>query len=175
MAWDPITQPCDYILLAGQKSPGYAEVYGAYDERDLAVRQPPFTTGAVILYKRRKLAEFSVRIRLYTLEEHAEFAVWRAIVDAKPDVRTRAKALSIWHPLLEPLDITSVVVKSVSQLDQTLDGEWSVSINFQESRPFPKQTLAKLEGTTATPGDPVDQKIDEDVALVNRILQELAR
>lgn len=175
MAWDPITQPCDYILLAGQKSPGYADVYGAWDERDFAVRQPPFSTGAVILFKRRKLAEFSVRIRLYTLEEHAAFTAWRPVVDAKPDNRTRAKALDIRHPLLEQLDIKAVVVKSVSQLDQTSDGEWSISIAFLESRPFPKQTLAKLEGAKSSPGDPVDQKIDENTEEIQRITRELAR
>lgn len=175
MAWEPITQPCDYIKLAGQNSPGYADVFGAYDERDFAVRQPPFSTGAVILFKRRKLAEFSVRIRLYTLEEHAAFTAWRPIIDTKPDNRTKAKALDIWHPLLAQLDIKSVVVKSVSQLDQTADGEWSISIAFLESRPFPKQTLAKLEGAKATPGDPVDQKIDEDVATTKQLLKELAQ
>lgn len=175
MTWDPTTQPCDYIQLAGQKSPGYADIFGAYDERELAIRQPPFSTGAIILYKRRKLADFSVRIRLYTAEQHAEFQTWRTVVDAKPDNRTRAKALDIWHPLLEQLDIKAVVVKSVSQLDQTADGEWSISINFVESRPFPKATLAKLEGAKATKGDPVDQKIDENTAEIQKVLKELAQ
>lgn len=175
MAWDPISSPCDYIILAGKKSPGYAEVFGAWDERELAVRQPPFTTGAVILYKRRKLAEFSVRIRLYTLEQHAEFAAWRTIVDAKPGVRTKPTALDIQHPLLEQLDIKAVVVKSVSQFDQTDHGEWSISIAFLESIPFPKQTLAKLEGAKAGPNDPVEQKIDENTAELQRLREELSR
>jgi len=175
MAWEPITQPCDYIVLAGKKSPGYCDVYGAYDERDLAIRQPPFSTGAVILYKRRKLAEFSVRIRLYTLEQHTEFSTWRTVVDAKPGVRTKAAALDIQHPLLEQLDIKAAVVKSVSQFDQTADGEWSISIAFVESRPLPKQTLAKLDGAKASPGDPVDQKIDENTAEMKQLLKELSQ
>lgn len=175
MAWDPVTAPCDYIVLAGQKSPGYADIFGAYDERELAVRQPPFSTGAVILYKRRKLAEFSVRIRLYTMEEHAAFSTWRPVIDAKPDSRTKAQALDIWHPLLEQLDIKAVVIKSVSQLDQTADGEWSIDVEMIESRDIPKQTLAKLEGAKANPKDPVDQKIDENTALIQSLTQELAR
>jgi hypothetical protein len=175
MAWDPITQPCDYIILAGQKSPGYADVYGAYDEREFKVNQPPFSTGAVIVYKRRKLAEFSVRIRLYTLEEHAAFTAWRPVIDAKPGVRTRATALDIQHPLLAQLDIKQVVVKSVSQLDQTQDGEWSLSIAFLESRPLPRPSLAKVEAAKASPGDPVDQKLDENKDEIQRIVKELAK
>ncbi len=175
MAWDPLTQPCDYILLGGQQSPGYADVIGAWDEREFAVRQPPFTTGAVIIFKRRKLAEFSVRFRLYTLEHHVEFAVWRAVVDAKPNARTKAKALDIWHPLLEQLDIKSAVVKAVGQLEQTDNGEWSISVSFSESRPFPTPTLAKVEGATSSAGDPVDQKIDENTAEIKRLAEELAR
>lgn len=175
MVWTPLDQPCDYILLGGQKSPGYCDVYGAYDEREFNVRQPPFTTGAVIIYKRRKLAEFSVRIRLYSMQDHADFAAWRAVIDAKPGARTKATALDIWHPLLEQLDIKSVVVKSVSQFDQTADGEWSISIAFLESRPMPKQTLAKVEGAQSSPGDPVEQKIDENTAVVKGLVQELSQ
>lgn len=175
MAWDPLTQPCDYILLAGKQSPGYAEVIGAWDEREFAVHQPPFTTGAKHIYKRKKLAEFSVRFRLYTLEQHAEFAVWRALIDAKPDVRRAAKAMAIEHPLLNQLGIGDVVVKGVSQFEQTADGEWSLSVSFQESRPIGSPTLAKIEGSTSGPGDPVERQIDENTAVLKGLMEELSR
>jgi hypothetical protein len=174
-AWDPLTQPVDYIRLAGQKSPGIAEVISAWDDREFKIHQPPFATGARIVFMRRKLAEFSVRISLYTSEEHAEFAQWRRVIDEKPDARKAAKGLDIWHPLLEAIDIKAVVVRSVSQLEQTEDGVWQCTIAFLEYRPLPQVTLAKMDGTKTGPSDPVDRKIDENTDTINTLVKELAR
>lgn len=175
MTFNPFVQPpVDYILLAGQKSPGLAAIDQGDAERirDYAVRQPPFTSGARIVFKRIELAEFSVRIRLLTADHFAEWEQWRPVIDTVPDVRREAKALDIWHPLLEDLDIKAVVIKSVSQLVQTNDGEWTCTIKFLESRGLPKISLAPIEGAKATPADPVDQLIDRLAGQVEELAGE---
>jgi hypothetical protein len=161
VTFDPLTAPQDYFVLAGQKSPGLAEIIGAESARSFAVHQPPFATGARIVFKRRELAKFSAKIRLVTSEDFAAWDAWRPLVDAVPDVRREAKALDIQHPLLVDLDIKRVVVESVSQLEQIEDGVWQVTIKFLESKGLPKVTLAKVEGSKATPADPVDTLIDQ--------------
>lgn len=172
MSFDPYEQTADHILLAGQKSPGIAEVLGAASIREYAVRQPPFTTGARIIYKRRELAQFSVRISLYSREDFAAWVLWRPIVDAVPDVRREAKALSIDHPLLADLDIKAVVVKEVGQLEQPRDGEWTCTIKFLESRGLPKVSLATVEGAKVEPKDPVDIKIEQLTAQAQALANE---
>lgn len=171
MSFDPISNPVDFIVLGGARSPGIAEVIGAEAAREYAVRQPPFTTGARIVYKRRKLAEFSVKIRLYTPEDFAAWNEWRPLIDKLPAQRRQATALDIAHPQLEDLDIKAVVIVSVSQLEQTDHGEWTCTIKFLESRGLPKVTLAKVEGAKATPVDPIDLEIK---GLANQV-QELAK
>lgn len=174
MTWNPITAPVDYIVLAGSRSPGIAEIEGAESLRAFVVRQPPFSTGALIVHKRRELAEFTVRIRLYTLEDHAAWNAWRPIVDTAPDAFKSAKGLDIQHPLLDPLGITAVVVKSVGQLMQTADGEWTVAIKFLEWRGLPKPSLAKVEGSKAEPVDPVEETILNNSAKIDRLARDLA-
>lgn len=174
MPWNPIDSPRDYIVLAGQISPGHADISGAASTRDLAIRQQPFSTGAAILFKRRELATFTVTIRLYSLQDHIDFSEWRSVVDAIPSERTRAVAIDIWHPLLEQLDIRSCVVKRVGQLVQSGDGSWSVAIDFVESRPLPKPSLAKLEGAKASPVDPIDARIDRNTKAIRDRVARLA-
>lgn len=175
MAWDPYEQPCDYVRIADRKSPGLADVFGAADGREFSVRQPPFTTGALILYKRRSLAEFSVTFRLHTPDQFAEWAEFRKPLDQKPNVRRRPKALDIWHPLLEELDIKAAVVKKVHQGEQTTeDGEWTYRVDFLESRGQPKMSLVKMEGSKASPKDAVERRILDNDREIERLAQELA-
>lgn len=168
MTWDPIRFPCDYIILADQRSPGLAEVVGAGSPRQWDERQGYGTTGARSIFKYKKLVRFSVKIKLYTA---GDFALWDEWKESVLKIPKRGKGqLDIWHPLLEELDIKSVGVEDVSQAEQTDDGEWTYTIKFLEHRD-PKLTLVKPEGSAATPVDPVDKYIEE----LTKQVQELAK
>jgi hypothetical protein len=173
--WNPILEPRDWFSLAGQRSPGLCDVRNAAELRDFAIKQPPFSTGAIILFKRRELARFDITLRLYTVTDFFALDAWRPLIDKRPDARTRAIAYDIEHPLLTALDIRSVVVQKIYQLDQTNDGEWSLRIDFLENRGLPKQTLAKLDGSQSSPVDPVDQEILTKNAAIKARADELAR
>jgi hypothetical protein len=162
MGWNPLDDPCDYILLAGQKSPGVADVTGASSPREWEERKGYGMSGAWSLFMRRNLARFSVTLRLYTTEDWAAWDEWKQLVDQLPKRRTSAKFdtgfMEITHPLLADLDIRAVGVGERMQAVQTGDGEWSIEIKFIEWRPL-KQTLAKPDGAQAEPSDPYDDKI----------------
>jgi hypothetical protein len=159
MSWDPISRPVDYILLAGKKSPGLAEVVGASSPRKLKKLEGYALSGGFVLFRGNALAEFSVKLRLYTVEDWAAWYEFKPLVDKVP-VGERAKALSIWHPHLEDLKIASVLVGDVTQPEQTNNGEWTITIKFCEYRE-PKRELGKPEGAKVKPVDPVDQRIEE--------------
>ena len=162
MTWDPETQSCDYILLSGKKSPGFAEVVGAASIRKWDERPGFGLSGAFSVFTGRGLAHFTVRLRLYTPEDWSEWYAWKPIVDKLPTRRGGSGkdtgTLDIWHPLLEALDIRAVAVEEVRAPEQTDHGEWTIEIKFIEFR-HPKLTLAKPEGSAATPVDPVEEEI----------------
>lgn len=161
MAWNPLEQPCDYILLAQRKSPGVAELVGASSPRKWDEQQGLGLSGAFILFRGRGLAHFSVKLKLYTPADWAAWDAWRPLLKL-PTQRfgrgTAVGALDIWHPLLQPLDIKAVAVEEVMQAEQTDHGEWTIEIKLVEFR-RPKLGLAKPEGPAATPADPVEDLI----------------
>lgn len=155
MTWQPLTQPVDYITLAGQKSPGIAEVTGADSQRDLQERKGYGLGGATVVYKGIKLIKPKVVIRLTTDDDWTAWHAWKPLLDRPPTGR-RARAMDIWHPILEDQGVTAVLVESVSQPVRTKDdGEWSITVGFIEYRPV-QRSLATPAGSDTTQLTPED-------------------
>lgn len=202
MTFRPLTEPCDYILLAGQRSPGVAEVLGADTPSRWDEQRGFGLSGARLRYRGAGLSRPTVLIKLFTEDHFDAWKGWSEIVlrepsptaaDAQrrarrieaareerdqtlqnialapaigqqPEVQQRlravsaraneplvprsrrAEALDIWHPILELLGITSVVIENVLQPKQTADGEWTVEIKMIEHRPI-TYALAAIEGS----------------------------
>ncbi len=149
MSFDPITQPVDYILLAGQRSPGIAEISGASSPRRWDERKGFAQTGARVVFRGVGLAHFVVTLRLLTTQDWADWHAWRELVQ-RPPIGTYARAQDIWHPILEDLEVASAVVEDVGQPRQTGDGEWSIDIKFIEYRtPIPR--IEPINGSEERP------------------------
>jgi hypothetical protein len=73
--------------------------------------------------------------------------------------RPTSPPLDIGHPVLEDLGVRSVVIESVSQPEQTGDGEWTIAIKMIEHRALERQ-LEIPGGSQARPTDPVDLLIE---------------
>lgn len=160
MAWDPYTDPVNHIVLAGKTSPGLADVAGAGTPRNWEERQGYGMSGAVLWFTGRGLANFAVKLRFYNSRDIAAWHVWKPVVQAVPFGRL-PKALDIWHPLLEDLDIKSVQITDVKQLTQVEDGVWEVTIEFRQYRRL-KLSLMKPEGSAdKEPADPWEQKLQD--------------
>jgi hypothetical protein len=119
-------------------------------------------SGAFSVFKGRGLAHFSVKLRLYSVEDWDGWDAFKPIVDKLPTRRggtgKDSGVLDIWHPLLESLDIKAVAAAEVGQPEQTDSGEWTIEIKFLEFR-YPKIALAKPDAAAATPVDPVEEQI----------------
>lgn len=162
MPHEPLTNPVDFIKLAGVDSPGIAEVIGAGNPRTYDERKGFGFSGAFVVFKGNKLSHFQVKIRLYTPEEWAAWRLFSSML-RRPPMGERPKALSIWHPQLEDCDIKAVVIEDCDAGEQTADGEWTFTIKMIEFRK-PQVGLAKPEAAAAEPLDPVDAKIQELVS-----------
>lgn len=162
MTWNPLTDPCDYILLAQQKSPGVARVEGAALVRKWDKIQGYGISGSYNIFKGSDLSEFVVKIRLWEPEHFNAWDTWKKLPDKLPTRRGGSGKdtgnLDIWHPELEDVGITAVCVAKRGQLVQVEHGVWEAQIDFMEFR-RPKFTLAKPEGAAATPVDPIEENV----------------
>jgi hypothetical protein len=163
-AWNPIEKPQDCILLGGRKSPGLCDIEGAELVRRLQVNKLYGQSGAVVRYFGDELARFSVKLRLYTPQDWDDWIDWSDLI-FKPPARRGGRikdssetaflgtgAYDIVHPLLADLGIDAVIVESVSQPDQTDDGEWTITIKMLQYR-APAPALAVPKGPQASPAE----------------------
>jgi hypothetical protein len=171
--WD---SPQDYIVLAGKKSPGIAEVSDAAAKYDYHIHDAPFATGARMLFKRRELAKFSVRLHLFTREDLAAFDVWRAVIDRKPNADRKDNALTISHPQLADIGISACVVLSVSQLEHDTFGGFYVTIQLMEFKGLPEPSQATVEAAKPViSADPIDAEVITKKNQLQATLEKLSQ
>jgi hypothetical protein len=170
--WD---SPQDYIVLGGKRSPGIAEVSDAKATYDYHIQEAAYFTGARMLFKKRELAKFSVRLHLFTREDLADLTIWRSLIDRAPDSQKKDNALTISHPQLSALGITSCVVLSVSQLEHDTFGGYYLTIQFMEFKGYPEPSQAKVEAPKPAQVDAVDAEVITKTATLQSTLDELSR
>lgn len=162
MSFEPLTTPVDYVLLAGERSPGVAEVTGADSVRELQERRGYGLGGAFVVYKGIKLIKPKIVIRLFTDQHWVDWHEWKRLVE-RPPTGTRGRAMDIWHPILEDQGVTSVLVESVSQPTQTNDGEWTITIACTEYR-RPVRALSTPAGSDTEDLSPTERAIQAQAA-----------
>jgi len=168
MTWNPFVNPIDFVLFAGKRTPGLADVVGPSSPREWEERRGYGLSGARLRFLGLKLSHFSVKLRLYTAQDWTDWQKFRPIV-AKPPLGKRPKAIDIAHPILVDIGIRAVVIEDVGGAEQTDDGEWSIEIKLIEWRKL-KPSLSTPDGATATPVDPIEQKIAENTKTIAQLL-----
>lgn len=170
--WNPLEQPADSVILAGETSPGICEVDAGVQKRDYDERRGPALSGARLVYRGTKLVRFTLRIKLYTVADWDGWNAWSRLVERPPD-GTRPGALDIEHPQLEALGVTSCVIEELGQAKRTSDdGEWTIEIKCIEHRP-PAPALVGVDGSESqATTDPLDREIERNSAEIARLTSE---
>jgi hypothetical protein len=173
-----VTKPSkafDAVFFAGEPTPGLAIVEGSSGSpRKWQEIGGYGLTGATLRFTGLGLAKFDVIVTLITDAHWLAWEPYQQRVLAPPKLGTYARALSIFHPLLKPLEIRECVVNDISIPKQAQAGVWQVLIPCQAFRK-PKLTFATPEGAKATPTDPVDAQIEANRALIAAQREALAR
>lgn len=153
---DPLTSPdtWDVVLVNAAPSPGTARVVGASEPRKWDKQDGTAQSGATIKFNGDGLAEFSVILTFWEAAHFTEWSTFKRVLRA-PD-GDRSKALDIYHPALEDLGVSAVVVTEIGQIEPAgEDGMWSVAIKFLQYRaPKPASAVPKGSGGASAPKAP---------------------
>lgn len=179
MTFRPLTDPVDYIVLAGLRSPGIATIEGAETPRNFDERRGFGVSFASLRFRGVSLARFKVLLRLYTEKHWDDWHEWKSIV-ARPSSesnprrgpiqRLTAPPMEIEHPILSDLGITSVVVENVVQPTQTDDGEWTIEIRCIEYR----APVIALETTEGAADRTENDNVERQIAANSRLIEQLS-
>jgi hypothetical protein len=164
----------DFITLSGQGSPGVCDVSGASAPRNWDIRNGYGLSGATVVYTGDGLAKFTVRLFLWEPQHFDAWESWRPLVRKTPR-GVRPKAQDIFHPYLEELGISSVVVEDELQWTQPEPGLFAKDIKLiQFRKPLP--ALAKPDGSQTKPNEPTAQtEAEKMIADLSGQVKELAR
>lgn len=168
MAWSPLSVPVNFVILGGQPTPGLCDVVGADDPRRIDKRQGYGLSGSFPVFLGLDLSEFKLVLRLYSQQDWDDWDVFKPIVK-RPPAGKFPKALDIYHPYLDDLNIRAVMVKNRSQPEEIDGGAHSITIELIAFR-RPKIALAKPDAATDKPStDPVDQMIADAIKQINEL------
>jgi hypothetical protein len=179
---DPVANPSAYnkIVLAGKESPGRARLNFPMREEGWDKQEPKGDDGGETVHNGRKIAEFDCELYLWKekargIDHFARWDEWKSILLA-PVQKNAQKALDIYHPQLDGLNISSVVVNSWCEPQPDGKGGATVKIKFTEYRPHKPAAAKKPSGSTSSDPkrepDPNQDKKDE-LAALNALDQSL--
>lgn len=132
--FSPENTPIDYVLFAGQQTPGYAEVTGLHAPRKIQAQSGPGLSGARYMFLGLEVVEFHVKIHLqddddwrdwhyYKRTGAAGFALRNPIGEGSGSTFVRLNPVTFWHPFAaDPtIMIDAVLIKDVSQPEREGD------------------------------------------------------
>lgn len=175
----------DAFWLAGAQSPGVARFSFPETVTGWENQAGKGEDGGETVLNGRKLSEFEATITLwvgdYEVSHFDLWEQWKPIL-LTPVAKGSPKALDIYHPQLEPLGITSVVVKAWTEPQPNGDGTSTVKIKFLQYSPAKKRSgSGKMNGSAgnkqpvpgATPGGAPTAPPDPNKALKDELDRRL--
>lgn len=133
---NPVTSPelWDVLYVAGQPSPGIAQVTGFSRSSDWDVKKAKGSSGASATLQGEPLAKGKAKFLLWL---PAHFAAWddfRVLLKSGQKDAKKITALDVQYPDLADLEIHSIVTEDVGQLVDEGGGLSSVTVDILEYR-----------------------------------------
>jgi hypothetical protein len=182
---NPVDNPgsYDFLVLSGRRSPGKCTLSFPTRSEGWDKQQPKGSQGGETVHNASPLIEFEVELYLWKeswgtggVDHFAEWDLFWPIFQL-PIASNASKALDIYHPQLDGLGITSVVVSSWTQPQPDGTGGATVKIKFLQYAPPKKKTGGKPSGSGSkggagsNPNSPANQKPDPNAELKKQLAQ----
>ena len=177
---NPVDHPeaFDTVRIAGVPTPGVATISGLSLEMGWDVQDASGSSGASLARKGRKLSKFTIQLHLVRdvgagIDQFAEWydsflPMLRSCFDGKQSV-----GLDCEHPDLQALDINSVVIEKIGQLQHDGTGGATVDIACIQFAPPKKVSTAGpskskgSEGADWLSNPAIDSQVDTITQLWN--------
>lgn len=134
------------VVTGGERSPGVCNIVNAGTPRKWDKQGGWGYDGASLTYLGEDLSEFDVQIAIWEKDHWKQWDQFASVIERSFNDRNDP-SLTIRHPVLikPPLRITTVVVRNVSQFEQSESGLWTCTVGFTVWKQR-KQALNKVEG-----------------------------
>jgi hypothetical protein len=172
--WNPWRQTIDYAVISGKQTPGILRLRNADSPRAWDERNGYGWSGSFPVFMGVRLSHFDMGFEMY---DEDDLALWRELEPllAKPPFGKRPQALSIQHPLLAPLEISSIQVLNVKQWEFDEYGVITQPVEVIAFR-SPKFSLSKPQGAKQKDDDdPYDKQINALAARNQKDFDELSQ
>lgn len=145
---DPVAW--DYVIVADRALPCLREYPKAKPGRKLDAKSSAGSSGGRIVDKGYDLAKVTVTVLLWT-EDH--FRTWGELLDViQPRAGRRRDAVSIYHPALESVGVSAVVVESISSIEHSgTAGIHKAGFEAIQYKPAPRRAGGDTQTPTAPP------------------------
>lgn len=139
---NPLDDPevWDVAVIAQVEVPGLSKIKGASRKFKWDEKEGPGASGATHTYRGDRPAHFSLIVHLWEPEHFDEWADLAPLL--VPDPKRGIRALDIYHPALESLGISAVVVEELGQPENDGKGLWTIEVKLSEYKPAPKATAS---------------------------------
>ncbi len=165
----------DVVKIANVTCPFVCKVGEAKRTSQWDVKLGKGTIGATTTYVGSPPAEFSIEFFLCVADHFAAWDTFRPLLKYNP--AGTKKAVDIYHPSLASIDVSSVLVKSIGSVVHKGAGLYSITVEFMEYLPAPKQSAVSTPsgaianaGGSQVPGTPPDSAADALQKQVARLL-----
>lgn len=157
---NPVDNPkaYDFFVLAGRRSPGRCTFSFPTRDEGWELQQAKGKGGGETVHNGAPLIEFDVELFLWKedyiiggVDHFAEWETFRTLFQL-PIAESASKALDIYHPQLDGLGVTSVVVRTWTQPQPDGAGGATVKIKLAQYSPPKRKAAGKPGGSKAGGG-----------------------
>jgi hypothetical protein len=148
---NPLENPeiWDYISINGIISPGLCELSGFKRDFGWDIKKGKGAKGSTLTLVTFPPCEGTVVFKLWTKEHFDAWAEFRKPMTYDP-TKHPVSALTIGHPSFSDIELTSVIVKSMSPPMNKGGGLYEITVEFIEYNPPPnKSAVSSPAGTNA--------------------------
>lgn len=159
-ALDPVGNPqaWDTVTVAGMKSPGLIPKGGLRCPRKFKwdTKEGKGAQGGTSTFVGRPLPDGSLKLQFWLTAHFLEWSFFLPLLKYDPTKRAPS-AVDIYHPSLADLDISSIVVDEIGNIEHAGDGLYEVEVKFHEYSPPPKASAVSTPTKSKDGPDPFDQ------------------
>lgn len=147
--FNPIVFPqlWDNIVIAEVQSPGICELGTFKRVHEFQIKKGKGTVGATVTFTQKPPAEGSAKLLLWTEEHFAQLDDFLPLLKYDP-TKQGVEAVSIFHPTLAAIDISSVVCTNIESITHEGGQLYSIKLDFLEYFPASPKNAVSSPTTT---------------------------